>query len=91
MNLTIIKHAILFSKPDSLATLALSVIYEQLVVIPLQQAWKRKDHEALRKKYICIGCKRTIRYEVHKIKCAACRRIDKYIIMESRRLDELFG
>ena len=91
MNFTILEHAIPCAKPDSLAKLALSVIYEQLVVIPLQQAWKRKDHEALRKKYICIDCKRTIRYEVHKIKCAACRHVDKYIIKESRRLDELFG
>lgn len=91
MNLTLLKHTLLCAKPDSLATIALSVIYEQAIVIPLQHAWKRKDHEALRKKYICIDCKRTIRYEVHKIKCAACRHIDKYIIMESRRLDQLFG
>ena len=91
MNFTILEHAILYAKPDSLATAALAVIYEQVIVIPLQKAWKRKDHEALRKKYICIGCKRTIRYDKDKYKCVSCRYIEYHILSESRLLDRLFG
>jgi hypothetical protein len=91
MNLTIIKHAILSAKPDSLATLALAVIYEQLVVVPLQRAWKRKDHKALRKKYICSGCKKPISYDKDKHKCVRCRYIEYFILSESRLLDGLFG
>ena len=90
MNFTIIEHAILSAKPDSLVTIALAVIYEQVVVIPLQKAWKRKDHETLRKKYICSGCKHPIYYDIDKYKCVRCRYIEYHIRLESRRL-ELFG
>jgi hypothetical protein len=72
------------SAPDSLATKALDVIYEQTVVIPLQRAWKRKDLAALRLKYICRDCR--IRYE-SVYRCRYCTFKKTYFAQESYRLD----
>ena len=83
----LIQQSQLQCDPNSLVKRALNVLYEQWIVIPLQRAWRVKDHVALRQKYICADCKKPIKHEVNKYRCRVCQYVEKYIMEESLRLD----
>jgi len=84
---TILIDSLRNCQPGSLTACALNMLYTQWAIIPLQRAWKRKDHVQLRQKYICRSCKECIKYEVNKYQCWACSYKEKYIYCESERLD----
>jgi len=84
---TLIQQSKLQCDPNSLVKRALDVLYEQWIVIPLQRAWRGKDHDALRQKYICSNCKKLIQYDINKHRCWVCRYIEKHTMDESARLD----
>lgn len=84
---TLCQHSMLNTPSDSLKAVALNVVYEQWIVTPLQRAWKRKDHDKLRQKYVCVNCRDIIIYDTNKSICRVCRYRNKYIDKEAARLD----
>jgi hypothetical protein len=84
---TLLANVLINCPRGSLQEKATRVLYEHLLVIPLQMAWRRKDHDALRQKYICWTCKEVIKYEVNIFQHSRCRYIEKYLCDESQRLD----
>jgi hypothetical protein len=84
---TLCQHSLLNCHPHSLSRIALNAVYEQWVVTPLQRAWKRKDHQALRSKYVCVNCLDVIKHDTNKSICRICRYRHKFITEEAARLD----
>jgi len=84
---TLLTNVLINCHRGSLQEKAAHILYEQLLVIPLQMAWRRKDHDALRQKYICWSCEKVIKYEVNKFQHRRCQYIEKYLADESQRLD----
>jgi len=79
--------AVLTKQRNTLASIALDSLCAQYIVQPLQKAWRRKDHTALRAKYICERCKWPIYGDTNRFICRYCKYKQKYIEEESRRLD----
>jgi hypothetical protein len=84
---TLLTNVLVNCHRGSLQETAAYVLYKQLVVIPLQRAWRRKNHELLRQKYICWNCNEVIKYEVNIFQHRRCQYIEKYLADESQRLD----